>query len=400
MKPPLISSSRQVREQFSQSADYYLSDELGKAVQELPPLYTRLVGVSLSLAVFAAIAWASISKVDEVAVAVGEIIPSEQVLPVRSLESGKIKNIWVKEGQQVKTGDNLLELDAEFSHKQVESLKKQVDAIAADIKRVSTATQGSYQARIKEAQIELTRLQDNLKAAQRDVNRLRGLVGAVPRQDYDEARDKANDLTKNIAAQKTKIRQLEENYKSENLSQINQRQEELETLKRQLQQAIEQRNQNKITAPISGQVYNLNINRSKGNIQAGDELLSILPDGKEPLLEVYLPNQYRGFVDEGMKAKVKVDAFPYQEFGIVDGTVTYVSPNAVIKNKNPDKTSSETVFPVKIKLHKLTIKARGQDKLLTPGMTASGEIVMRQKTVLSLLVEPITRKFDEVFSVK
>jgi HlyD family secretion protein len=398
-KLPLVSSptqSRQIREQFAKPDDYYLSYELGKAVQELPPLYARLVGVTLSLAVFGAIAWAGLSKVDEVAVAPGEIIPSEQVLPVQWDGGGVIKNIWVKEGQQVQKGDTLVELESKSSQAEVGRLKRQADLISADINRATKATAASFRARIKEAEIEILRSRDNLKAAQRDVNRLRGLVGAIPRQDYEHAQDKARDLAKNIAAQQTKIRQLQEDYKSGNLSQLNQRKEELETVNRQLEQAIVQRNKQRIQAPISGKVYNINVNRGKGTLQSGEELLSILPEGKEPLLEVYLPNQYRGFVDEGMKAKIKIDAFPYQEFGIIDGMVIYVSPNAVTK----DKSSGKTVFPAKIKLNKLAVRARGQDKQLTPGMTASGEIVMRQKTILSLLIEPITRKFDEVFSVK
>ena len=77
---PLASSAqaRQAKEQFANS-DAYLDYELGKAVQKLPPLYTRLVGVTLSLAVFGAIAWAGLSKVDDVAVAHGKLIPGEQV---------------------------------------------------------------------------------------------------------------------------------------------------------------------------------------------------------------------------------------------------------------------------------------------------------------------------------
>lgn len=68
---PLNSSpakARQIRQQFANPEDY-LSYELGKAVQELPPLYTRLVAGSISLLVFGALAWAHFSKVDEVATA-------------------------------------------------------------------------------------------------------------------------------------------------------------------------------------------------------------------------------------------------------------------------------------------------------------------------------------------
>ncbi len=412
MRLPLASSpaqTRQTKEQFA-NPDAYLDYELGKAVQELPPLYARLVVISLSLGLFGAIAWAAFSKVDEVAVAHGEIIPSEQVYPVRSLSGGIIQSINVKEGEQVKEGERLISLDSKQSQVDIDGLRRQAGLIRADIGRLKEATAKGHQARIKEAEIELKRLQDNLKSAQRelkrlqdnlksaqrDANRLRSLVGAIPRLDYEHAQDKARDMQKSIAVQHKRIQQLQEDYKSENLSQLSKRQEELQTVLRQLNQSVEQLQQQFIKAPISGTVYNINVNAGKGTVQSGEELLSILPAGKEPVLEVYLPNQYRGFVDEGMKAKVKIEAFPYQEFGIIDGVVIYVSPNAVVK----DKTSGKSVFPTRIKLNKLSVVARGQEKKLTSGMEATGEIVMRQKSVLSLLLEPVTRKFDEVFSVK
>ncbi|OUL18319.1 hypothetical protein BV378_35030 [Nostoc sp. RF31YmG] len=391
--------SRQTKEQFA-NPDAYLSYELGKAVQELPPLYTRLVGVVLSMAVFGTIAWAGLSKVDEVAVAPGKLIPGEQeVEAVRSPSSGKIKFVNpnnVKEGQLVQKGDILVALDFESSVVDIESLNKQALLIKQEIESTSKAADVSQKAKIKEAEIELLRLRDNLKAAQRDVNRLRRLVGAIPRQDYEHAQDKVKDLGKSIAAQQQIIQQLKQNYQTGALSVLSQRRQELQSIERQLDQAKAQRKNQIITAPISGRVYNVKVNQGQAIVQSGEELLSILPPGKEPLLELDLPNQYRGFVEEGMNAKIKIDAFNYQEFGVIDGKVIYVSPYPVVKDKNLNKP----VFPTRIKLDKFSVRARGQDKQLTPGMTAEADIVMRQKTILSLLLDPITRKFDEVFSKK
>ena len=411
MKAPLDSSpiqSRQIKQQFSEP-DAYFSSELGKVVQDLPPLYTRLVAASISLAVFGTIAWLSFSKVDEVAVAPGELIPSDPVQPVRALNSGIVLSIKVNEGQQVQKGDVLIEYDSEQLQAQVNNLKQQAELIRADLSRAGKAEAGGQNARVNEAEIELARLQENLKStkiilsnAQQKEASLRQLVAsrAVTRLDYIEAKnqvteaeDRAISQEKNIVAQQQKIEQLREEYKSGNLSKLSQRREELKNVERQLYQTMDRLKQDSIVAPIAGKVYNLNVNPTKGTVQSGEELVSILPEGKEPLLVVDLPNQYRGFVNEGMQAKIKVDAFPYQEFGVVDGTVIYVSPNAVTKD-------GKKVFPAKIKPHKLSIRAQGQDKLLTPGMTATGEIVMRQRTVLSLLIEPITQKFDETFQRK
>ncbi|MHC5825532.1 MAG: biotin/lipoyl-binding protein, partial [Nostoc sp.] len=170
MKLPLSSSptqSRQTREQFA-NPDSYLDYELGKAVQELPPLYTRLVGIILSAAVFGAIAWAGLSKVDDVAEAHGKL--GEEVQPVRSLSSGKIKETRVKEGQQVQKGDILVALDSESSQADINRLKNKAILIRQDIQRLSQNGDQSQKTSIKQAEIELSGLQKELELRKKQAN--------------------------------------------------------------------------------------------------------------------------------------------------------------------------------------------------------------------------------------
>lgn len=112
------------------------------------------------------------------------------------------------------------------------------------------------------------------------------------------------------------------------------------------------------------------------------------------LLEVKVLNRDIGFIRQGMKAKVKMATFPFQEFGTIDGEVAQVSPNAIV-----DKDLG-LVFPTRIKLSKRAIQVRGQQVDLTPGMSATGEIVTRKKSVLTFIMEPVTRRFSEAFSVR
>jgi HlyD family secretion protein len=498
MQFPIVSSpahARQTKEQFANPEDN-LSYELGKAVQELPPLYTRLLAGSISLLVFGAIAWAHFSKVDEVAVAPGELIASLQVRPVRSLGAGMIQAVKVKEGDRIAKGDVVIERDPDLPQTEVDRLAKSAKLIQDDLKRleaertgeVTTGTSLQDQlltARLRDfeatrdsaiaesnrqlaiidtAKVRLSRLQENLinaktnlantqtnlanaqsilpkaqttlgLAEQREQS-LRTLLntGAVPQLDYIEAQDRVvraqaevtrtqaeitnvenkvieaqdrvTSLEKDIAAQQQEIRQAEQAYqkaqndaarvgterKSEILSQLNKRQEEQTTIEGQLEQAKKQREQETITAPISGRVYS--VKATKGPVQAGEELLSILPDGEELLLEIKVLNRDIGFIREGMKAKVKMATFPFQEFGTIDGTVVQVSPNAIT-----DKDLG-LVFPTRVILEKHSIQVRGREVALTPGMAATGEIVTRKKSILTFLIEPVTRRFSEAFSVR
>lgn len=500
MRSPTTSTpaqARQVKEQFAKPEDY-LSYELGKAVQELPPLYTRLLAGSISLLVFGAIAWAHYSLVDEVATAPGELIPEAQVRPVRALGGGTIKSILVKEGDRVKKGDILLERDSELPQTEVDRLAKSSQLIKEDLARLEAERTGTTNAGtalqdqllaarlrefdakmaagtaeanrqlaiINQAKVRLSRLVENFANAKTNLanaqtnlansknllpkaeqtlaiaqERVKGMSilaspgnGAVPRVDYldaqerltranaevtrakdditkaqdkvTDAQDKVTSLAKDIASQQQEIRQAEQAYKgaseqaarlaserqSEILTQMNKRKEEFTTVAGQLEKATKERKQENIEAPVTGTVYS--VKATKGPVQAGEELLSILPDGDELLLEVKVLNRDIGFIHEGMKAKVKMATFPFQEFGTINGTVVQVSPNAVT-----DKDLG-LVFPTRIRLQKHSLKVRGQEVAFTPGMSATGEIVTRKKSVLTFITEPVTRRFSEAFSVR
>ncbi|MBF2045836.1 MAG: HlyD family type I secretion periplasmic adaptor subunit [Leptolyngbya sp. IPPAS B-1204] len=446
--------ARQTRQQFVSPEDY-LSYELGKAVRELPPLYTRLLAGTLSMLVFGAISWAHFSKVDEVATAQGELIPSAQVRPVRALEGGIISEIRVQEGEQVKKGDVLLVQDPALNQAEVDRLEKIAVAVRQDMARLKAESEGQtktgtalqdqllsarlrefdtrqaaatadaqrQRAVIAEAKAQFAKLEGNLanartalKNAQEREASLRKLVdGAIPRFDYleakdrlTEAEDRVNSLQQEIAAQQQAILQAEQAYQaaqqttnrlgserqSEILSQLKQRQEELANIEGQLTQARLRTEGQTITAPVSGKVYDVQTTLGERAVAPGQELLSILPDDEDLLLEVKVLNRDIGFISNGMRAKVKLATFPFQEFGTIEGEVVQISPNATIDRE------LGPVFETKVKLKRKDIIVNGQPVELTPGMAATAEIVTRQRSVLTFLLEPITRRFSEAFTTR
>jgi len=453
--------ARQTKQRLA-TPDDSLSYELGKAVQELPPLYTRLLAASISLLAFGTIAWAHFSKVDEVAVAQGELIPSTQVRPVRSLGSGNIQQVYVKEGTIVRKGDPLVEVEPQRTKvidAEIARLEKSSALIDEDIARLeaertgevragtalqdefltarlrafdeqqaaATAEANQQAAAISEAQARLARLQENLVNARENLKNakeqeagLRTLLSdsAVPRLEYIRAKDnvtnaedKVVSLQKEIDAQQERIRQSEQAYQaasskaaglssqrqSEILTELTKRKEELTAARGQLEQSRREREKSKVEAPFDGTVYS--IKATKGPVQEGEELLSILPKGEDVVLEVKVLNRDIGFVRSGQRAKVKIATFPFQEFGIIDGEVIKVSPNAIVE-KDANGQSLGPVFPTRIRLSRNMVNVKGQPVELTPGMAATGEIVTRQKSILTFLIEPVTRRFNEAFSVR
>lgn len=502
---------RQTKQQFV-NPEGHLSYELGNAVQSLPPLYTRLVAGGICLVFTSAIAWATFSKVDEVADTQGQLIPSNPVQPVRALAGGRIRDIKVNERQHVSKGDLLVQLDPAMSQAEVERLEQLAKLSREELARLEAERTGAtttgtslqnqllasrlkdYQARqaaataeanrqsavIEQSKVRQTRLQKNLTNARTNVvNTKINLVNAknmsantlllkpkvqsslaivqekeksfrllltervVARLQYlqvqdevnkanmeltkvqaeitkssdevtnahnkvSEAEDKVISLEKDIAAQFEEIRQAQQSYQaaknsisrleaerqSEILTQINKSHQDLTDLDGKLLQAKEQNNQNIIKAPVSGNVYNVRVNKTLGTIQTGDELFSIVPDGEKLIVEVKVNNKDIGFVKKGKPTKVKLATFPYQEFGTLEGKVDKVSPNAT-----SDKDGN-LFYTARIHINQQSAKGKIQKVLLTPGMAATADIVIRQKTIMSFLLEPIIANWDKAFSVR
>ena len=489
------SQARRTKQEFAQPEEQ-LSYELGKAVQELPPLYTRLLAGTISAIVFGSITWAHFSKVEEVATAPGKIIASTQIRPITSLGNGSIVSVNTKEGDTVIKGQVLIQRDPDLQEADVARLATSASLIREDLRRLDAERTGAktvgtklqdellksrlqdYQARqtaaeaeanrqaarVEQAKVRLNRLSENLSNAKTSLNNarknlknaeelrdkvgnnvalaekreesLRGLTtqGAVPRLDYldaqdrlnranaeitrsrdqivnarnkiTEAQDKVASLEKDVAAQKQEIseaqaafesaqsqaKRISSERQSEILTSYNKRKEELTNIVGQLKQAQKQQQLETIKSPVSGIVYD--VKATKGPVQAGEQLLSILPEGEELLLEVKVLNRDIGFIRKGMKAKVKMATFPFQEFGTITGEVKRVSPNAVVDEE------LGLVFTTTIKLNKKSVIVRDEEVGFTPGMIANAEIVTRKKSILTFLVEPVTRRFSEAFSVR
>ena len=131
-----------------------------------------------------------------------------------------------------------------------------------------------------------------------------------------------------------------------------------------------------------------------GPVQGGEELLSILPEGEELILEANALNRDIGFIAKGMRVKVKLATFPFQEFGTIEGEVVDISADAIADEQ------LGLVFPVKVKLQQQSIQVNGEQIDLVPGMSATGDIVTRQKSILSFLIEPVASRLSEAFSVR
>jgi HlyD family secretion protein len=492
--------SRQIKQQLAVPEES-LSYELGKAVQELPPLYTRVLSGSIAVLTLGTIAWAQFSQVEEVAVTQGKLLPSSEVRPIRATTVGGVSSARVKEGDIVTKDQILVEMDPGAVETSVEGLEKEVAKLKSEVARLEVENQGgvagtpeqqqlllarqldlqtkqqgalsesarkkeaiaeqvsrrdrlveakrsaetnklSAQAALAQAELALASAREGLAQSQERAKRFSNLenTGAVSNVNVIDARERlaaanqavaqaeqqritaqnaidqaaseAISMAEEMQAQDSRIIQAEQDFQasistvqniqpqrqSEVLTQLTARRSELTAKTGELEVAKKQKSEREVVkAPFDGTVYNVKV--TQGPVQQGEELLSILPKDQELVMEVKVMNQDVGFVRPGMKAKVKLTAFPYQEFSVIEGELLSVSPDAVVE-RDAQGREMGPVFLAKVKLDKASIPVRGKTVDLTPGMSGTADIVTRKKSVLSFLIEPVTRKFDEAFSAR
>jgi multidrug efflux pump subunit AcrA (membrane-fusion protein) len=136
--------------------------------------------------------------------------------------------------------------------------------------------------------------------------------------------------------------------------------------------------QTTITAPVGGIITSLNVRSAGTVLQAGEAVSSIAPSGVRLVVEAHVPNKDMTFIEKGLPAKLKFDAFPYQDYGVVESRVVEVSPDS---QEDKDHNS----------FYRVTILPLSQPFKMRPGLTLSAEIITERRTVMSLILEPFRK---------
>lgn len=135
----------------------------------------------------------------------------------------------------------------------------------------------------------------------------------------------------------------------------------------------------KIQAPMTGTISNIAVRAPGQVVSPGEQLMQILPDRGEIIVEANVRNSDIGFVHRGQDVKLKLDAFPYQDFGILHGTVAEIEPY-------PE--SDKNGYLVRIMPLQMEVVSHGTKIPLKEGMTANCDIILRKMTILQALLRP------------
>lgn len=150
-----------------------------------------------------------------------------------------------------------------------------------------------------------------------------------------------------------------------------------------------------LRAPTDGVVFDLQA-KGRGYVANSNEpILKIVP-GTGLVAKVYITNQDIGFVSEGMPADVRIDTFPFSEFGDVKGKIINIGSDAL----PPDQEYRFPRFPTRVELDRQAISVKGAEVPLQSGMSVSVNIITRKRSVMSIFLDQFTRKTDSLKNVR
>ncbi|NBD34214.1 MAG: HlyD family efflux transporter periplasmic adaptor subunit [Cyanobacteria bacterium] len=199
------------------------------------------------------------------------------------------------------------------------------------------------------------------------------------------------DVLDRIARNKQQIAQID----SQLTKAIVDNENRISELNSQISQAQQQLNYQNLKAPISGKLFDLQV--SPGFVaNTSQELMKIVPQ-ENLIAEVFITNQDIGFIQEGMTVDVRIDSFPFSEYGDIQGELIAVGSDAL----PPNETYDFFRFPAKIRLDNQVLKVEDREIPLQSGMSVSTNIKLREdRRVISLFLERFTKEVESLKNVR
>lgn len=400
----------------------------------------RLTAIVIGVAFLLFLAWSSMTHVNEVARVQGEIIPSGYAQVVQHLEGGIVSEILIEEGDLVEKGQILVRMggigaEEDFAglDKRQTTLKLQAERLRAfayntepDFSAIAQDEESiAYQQRILQSarqsyETEKKVLEDQLSQKQQAIERLKGQKetaqketasgrellqmkqglaksGAVSRKDLIDSERDVTRLEGEVRAVESQIAEAEQamseyNSRLQTLAaktkdKVLQELEEVETQIAQNKQTLSKLegrvDRMTIISPVRGLVKGMRVNTVGGVISAGEPIMEIVPLDRTLIVEAHIPPRDIGNLQVGQTARVKVSAFDFSRYGVIEGELEFLSATTFV-----DK-DQRSFYKGRIVLDKNHVGPNPEKNLILPGMTVEADIVTGRKTVMAYLLKPI-----------
>jgi len=431
-------------------------------LQEAPPnpLGRRVLWVTLAF-LTALLLWASFGRLDIVAVAEGKLVPDTYLKIVQPTDSGVVKEILVKEGESVRAGQVLMRMDAALSDSDLKSLGadyhnkrialRRIDAQLAErplLRRADepvdlftqvyaqyVANRGAYENALAQERAVLAKARHDLRAAEEVKTKLTkvlphyreqeaafeklakdGFAGKLMYTDKQRERiEREQDLLaqesviasagSTITQEEKKIAQITADYRRQLQTERVDIAAQLEKASQELAKQEHRSEYLELKASQAGVVKDLATHTIGTVTSPGTILMTLVPKDEVLRAEVWVKNDDIGFVRESQPAKIKLAAFTFQKYGMLEGEVGQVSADAGEQGANAGagaagqsqakSGAAPLAYRTLVNLKSQVLDANGEKHRLAPGMQVSAEIHLGTRTVLEYLLSPVTKAFHE-----
>jgi len=416
-------------------------------IQQTPPSPIGRAITWTIIAVFTAgMLWATFGWIDIVATAQGKIIASGYSKIIQPYETGVIASIHVLDGQVVKRGEVLIELDPTQNRADRDRASNEYRAAKVDAARLLALIAGrstfdepsdgdpqyialqqqllrdqlaEYQARAEAAQHLIDQRRAALDQTKENIRRLEATVPmeaeraeayrklldheAVTRMDFLQAEEQRIDKTQELAGQRKKLVQdaaalleAEKNYRVTVTEFQQTKQAELSTietkaasLSQDVTKAGQKADLQRLTSPIDGVVQQLTVHTVGGVVTPAQQLLIVVPQEHPVEVEAQVENKDVGFVKEGQPAEIKVETFLFTLYGTIPGKVLTVSDDAA------SIEDVGLVYPTRVSMDRSTVQVEDKQVNLSPGMAVTVEIKTGKRRIIEYLLSPLLKSVKE-----
>ncbi|HXW74597.1 MAG TPA: HlyD family efflux transporter periplasmic adaptor subunit [Steroidobacteraceae bacterium] len=413
-----------------------LTAEPWRALQAL--VYTMIA------LVLSGLAWSFFGRADVIVTEQGSLAPASEVRRFYAPVDGEVVNLYVAEGQPVAKGDVLARLNArsaveaagnamqaqlklenaEREWRQFPEKKVLLEQKAATLRQAMELEERQHQQRValgtsklvQEQRAQMAEARANVDETKLEMEKFERVYAATTgsgvsllqveskKNAYQLAQSKLNELTARqtqdlmqaqaqLDASGEQLKKLRLDYESatnelataeEKLRlQLDTARVEADAAARIRFENIDQDNFLLIVAPVSGVVTDLTSTQPGDKVQANTPLGGIAPNKSRSVVKVEIAENDRAFLREGLPVKLKFNAFPYQRYGVIRGTLEYVSPAT-----KPASQTKQPVYEARVSLERDYYQVGETKYPLRYGMTAAVEIVVRERRLIDLALDP------------
>jgi adhesin transport system membrane fusion protein len=411
---------------------------------------TRILAWFVMAFIAILVGWSFFAQLEQVSVAQGEVKPQSKLKVIQHLEGGLIQRLFVQEGDIVKEGDPLLQLELAITNINKEEIQVRLDALVlqrarlqseafarplqfpeAEAKRrpdlVRTEREtfeartrefssviGGVNEQLRQRELAVAEYQATRKAKHADLALSRERLAISEKLLKDSLTPRVEHLRQQSEVEKldgelmtleqsipravAALGEAREKAREERAKFARRAQEELQQVEvnyartvELLSEATDQRKRTLITSPIDGVVKNMRFVTLGGVVKPGDPIMEIVPTGDQLVIEAKLNPTDRGYVEVGQAAKVKITTYDFVRYGTLEGKVTLISADS---NSDP---KGELYFRVIVETDKSYLGDDPKTLQITPGMQATVDIHTGQRSVAFYLMKPVLKLKNEAF---